>query len=72
VALAADQPSPQSLLRLEHEYLLSFAVVLGVGLLYGALPVESRAPPLIALLECSAWCWGKKDSVGFQCLLVGN
>lgn len=31
-------------------YLFSFAIGLGVGLIYGSLRVKSPAPPLVALI----------------------
>ena len=53
-------------------FLLSFAVGLGVGVLYGLIRVKSPAPPIVALLgllgmvlgeQCGSWVHTRKLDV---------
>jgi len=53
-------------------FLLSFAVGLGVGVLYGLIRVKSPAPPIVALLgllgmvlgeQCGSWVHTRKPDV---------
>jgi XapX domain-containing protein len=45
--------------------LISFAVGLAVGVLYGLLRVKSPAPPLVALVGLLGMVWGEQVAVRF-------
>ena len=44
---------------------VSFAVGLGVGVLYGLLRVKSPAPPLVALAGLLGMVWGEQLAARF-------
>jgi XapX domain-containing protein len=53
-------------------YLISLAIGVAVGLLYGALDFRSPAPPLVALVGLlgmqageQLWTWGRQMIAGF-------
>jgi XapX domain-containing protein len=52
-----------------RDYLFSFAVGLGVGLLYAALRVKSPAPPIIALLGLLGMVLGEEGFTRFVTLI---
>ena len=45
--------------------LISFAVGLAVGVVYGLLRVKSPAPPLVALVGLLGMVWGEQVAVRF-------
>ncbi len=45
--------------------LISFAVGLGVGVVYALLRVKSPAPPLVALAGLLGMVWGEQVAVRF-------
>jgi xanthosine utilization system XapX-like protein len=47
------------------DLLISFAVGILVGLLYGVIKVKSPAPPVIAYWDSLEWCWASRLVVGF-------